>query len=113
MGNIGVQQKLFETRANIKKTWQDLLSEANIQGEARDRPLTGNELENALHPVTMLIVFIYQMENWCYVELNRACRFKNPSKLQTLGPWALALSEIVWRAQYLRKDKTKYDCHKL
>ena len=51
------------------------------------------------------------MENWCYSELNRACRFKDRSKLKTLGPWAYALGEIVGYAQEGR-SKEKYDCSK-
>ena len=57
------------------------------------------------------MVFIYQMENWCYVELNRACRYKNHSKILSLGPWAYAMSVIVSGAQRYR-DKMKYDCSK-
>ena len=59
MGKIKDQQKQLATKANIKKTWQDLLAKANIHGEQRDKPLELKDLRNALHPATMLIVFIY------------------------------------------------------
>ena len=60
MGSIKDQQRELATKANIKKTWQDLLAKANIHGEQRDRPLKEyGELANASHPATMLIVFIY------------------------------------------------------
>ena len=37
MGHIGNQQTILEAKANIKKTWEELLSEANIQD--RDKEL--------------------------------------------------------------------------
>ena len=46
-------------------------------------------------PVVALILYVYQMENYCYVELNRAARFKDTSKVQTLGPYAFALGVII------------------
>ena len=35
------------------------------------------------------------MENYVYSELNRACRFKDPSKVKTLGPYAAAMAKII------------------
>ena len=49
------------------------------------------------------------MENWAYAELNRACRFKDKSKVPTLGPWAMALSEVINGAQINRTDVEKFD----
>ena len=48
-------------------------------------------VSDAYHPVTTLCLFIYKMENFAYSELNKSCRFKDPSKIPTLGPWAAAL----------------------
>ena len=42
-------------------------------------------MKKATHPVTIMLVFIYQMENWCYNELNRACRYKDHSKVSSLA----------------------------
>ena len=66
MGSISDQKDHLATKANIKKTWEELLGKAKIQGEARDKPLDEKDLFDANHPVTILMVFIYQMENWCY-----------------------------------------------
>ena len=52
------------------------------------------------------------MENFAIYELNRACRFKDQSKLVTLGPWAMALGDIIEYAQKNRKDLSKYDHNK-
>ena len=45
-----------------------------------------------------------QMENYCYRELNNASRFKDVSKIKTLGPYAAAMSQIIVNAQQNRKD---------
>ena len=52
------------------------------------------------------------MENFAIYELNRASRFKDESKLVTLGPWAYALGKIIIHAQRNRKDLSKYDHNK-
>ena len=44
------------------------------------------------------------MENYCYHELNRASRFKDASKVKTLGPYAAAMRVIIAIAQMNRKD---------
>ena len=105
MGSIKDQKKELATKANIKKTWEDLLGKANIHGKDRDKPLIKGihkepfGLIDAKNSVTKLMLFIYQMENWCYRELNLACRYKDHSKVSTLGPWAYALNDIVSSAQ--------------
>ena len=111
MGSISDQKDQLATKANIKKTWEELLSKANIQEETRDKLLTYDELSDATHPVTILMVFIYQMENRCYNELNLACRYKDHSKVSSLGPWEVAMSQRVGYTQ-VNREKTKYDCCK-
>ena len=44
------------------------------------------------------------MENFCFSELNRSSRFKDTSKVPTLGPWAAALYQIIERTQKKRTD---------
>ena len=44
------------------------------------------------------------MENYCYRELNNASRFKDVTKVKTLGPFAAAMFEIIASAQEFRKD---------
>lgn len=38
------------------------------------------------------------MENYVYAELNRACRFKDHSKVETLGAYAAAMDAIIFYA---------------
>ena len=44
------------------------------------------------------------MENFCYREVNRSSRFKDTTKIKTLGPYARALFEVISIAQERRKD---------
>ena len=52
------------------------------------------------------------MQSPIFSELNRACRYKDTSKLPTLGPYAKALGQIIFETQRYRTDKEKYDCEK-
>lgn len=45
--------------------------------------------------VVALILYIYQMENIVYSKLNRSSRFKDQSKIKTLGPFSSALGMII------------------
>ena len=55
----------------------------------------GGILHDPTSSVVGLLVNIYQIENFCYSELNRSCRFKDTTKVKTLGPWAAALFRII------------------
>ena len=44
------------------------------------------------------------MENFCYKIVNHASRFKDTSKVKTLGPYAHALFTAIGAAQSFRKD---------
>lgn len=115
MGGINKQKLIIEAKNNIAQTWHELLSLANIYD--RDEELTfdmkkGTGLVNPYHPVTTLCIFIYQMENYAYHELNRACRQQDRSKVATLGPWALTLGTIVYKSQSNRVDLEVYDHRK-
>lgn len=52
------------------------------------------------------------MDNFSYIELNRGSRFKDESKVATLGAWAYALGNIIFDAQENRKDLEIYDHNK-
>ena len=106
MGDVKDQQIVLTAQANVKKTWQKMLDLAKV--DDRDQPLKSGEkifngewiptkggLSDPTSQVVALILYVYQMENYCYSELNRAARFKDSSKLQTLGPYAYALGWII------------------
>ena len=93
IGNVKNQKQALAAQNNITKTWEDLLNEAKV--EDRNKELGWNELSEPTSPVVGLLLYIYQMENFVYSELNRSSRFKDTSKVKTLGPYALALGEII------------------
>ena len=50
------------------------------------------------NPVVAICNFVFQMENFCYYELNRSSRLKDKSKLKTMGPFGAAMEKIVCNA---------------
>ena len=44
------------------------------------------------------------MENFCYREVNRSSRFKDTTKIKTLGPYARALFNVIYGAQHRSED---------
>ena len=113
MGKVNTQELVLEAQANIAKTWQELFAHPKVtdpnqpleKGLKKDEngKLVEDEngklipigLKDPKYPVNAVILFIYQMNNFCFKELNRSSRFKDESKVNTLGPWAAALYEIV------------------
>ena len=98
MGKVSSQKSVLEAQANIGKTWEELFAHPKVTDP--NLPLyTFFGIPDCLHdaesPVVAVILFIYQMNNFCFKELNRSSRFKDQSKVNTLGPWAAALYEIV------------------
>ena len=116
MGKVSTQKSVLEAQANIGKTWQELFAhpkvtdpnqplEADYKRDEKGEPVKDENgdvipigLKDAKSPVVAVILFIYQMNNFCFKELNRSSRFKDQSKVMSLGPWAAALYEIVFRA---------------
>ena len=74
--------------------------------------MTVKELRDPYHPVAILCLFIYQFQSFAFSELNPACRFKDETKVPTLGPWAYALGRIILNAQSSKtgNDLLKYNC---
>ena len=105
MGNVKEQKLVLKAQANIKKTWEDLLADAQVQdrnaplGEISYHKSGETYYEGILHdpnsPVVAINLYIYQMENFAYSELNRSSRFKDSKKVPTLGPWGAALFIII------------------
>ena len=50
-------------------------------------------------------MYLYSMEPPFYKHLNKACRDKDISKIDNLGPFAAALGEIVRNQDAFREDK--------
>jgi len=102
MGNVKEQKCVFEAQANIEETWNELIALANVIDQ--DAPLekgwkdgewTCHGLCDSTSPVVGLLTYIWEMENFVYKEINLASRFKDHSKVATLGPFAFALSWVI------------------
>ena len=78
-----------ETKQNIKKTWEDLFSLADLHD--RDKKLTDVELSDPKNPVTILILYIFQIQCFILPAINRATQIKDLTKVKTLGPFDYAL----------------------
>ena len=100
MGKVSTQKSVLEAQANIAKTWEELFAlpqvnpnqplEADYE-EDENGSFVPIGLTDPKSPANAVILFIYQMNNFCFKELNRSSRFKDESKVNTLGPWAAAL----------------------
>jgi hypothetical protein len=111
-------QMLKDAQDNICETWELLLDLVDPKNPTlvfkmknlfknkfdRNTPLTYEILDNPRHPATILLLRLYTIECFLYVTLNNGCRFADSSKVDTLGPYAQALNEIVRRAGDNRKD---------
>ena len=58
----------------------------------------------AFDPLTSVILYIYSMETLLPSLINNAAWEKDESRIDTLGPYALALHEIIYRANNKRHD---------
>jgi hypothetical protein len=65
-----------------------------VTGIDKDEELTYDILKNHMHPVTQLLLIIYSLESFIYKSLNKACRLKDSTKIDTLGPYAHVMSSI-------------------
>lgn len=86
--------------AFLKKMYTDhwlLLFEIGKMG-SMDLPLSPQILSNPTHNVTKHLLYLYTMENFLYTALNKACREKDKSLIQYFGPYAAALSYIIYHA---------------
>ena len=63
-----------------------------------DQPLKGN-LDDLDDPSTCLILYIYSCEPPLYMDLHTASRRKDNRFLESLGPFARALSKIFDSAE--------------
>ena len=82
------QHIVSEAKANLKETWEDLFS--LVDAHDGDKNLD-EELKDPNHPVTILCLYICQIQSFVLREINRANQSYDPTKLKTLGPFDSAL----------------------
>lgn len=69
-----------------------------------NKPLNPKILSNPNHKITRHILYLYTMESFIYSDINKTSREKDASKIQLYGPYAAALSYIIY---FANKNKTK------
>jgi len=99
MSNIKNQLAVLEARKNIRLTWKKKMDLAKVDDPNQpltvgyedypSKPIKGS-LYDPTAPFVALCNFLYQEETFVYPELNRASRFKDRSKIATIGPFAAA-----------------------
>ena len=57
------------------------------------------------HPHVKAILYIYSLESFLFDRLNQSQRDQDSSVVQTLGPFAVALTRIILRVEQNRADK--------
>jgi len=105
-------KELLKAQENMCEIWTQIsmLPEIPIDREA---PLTREILSDPSHPVTTLLLRLYSFECFLYGTLNKAQRFGDQSKVQSLGPYAHALHYIMEEAGDNRGDIKKEDLEDL
>ena len=81
---------------------------AIVQMESKidmQKPLTTKILSDPEHPFVQTILYIYSMESFVFVEINKASREKDISKIEFYGPFASALGYIVHAATQKKKEQ--------
>ena len=61
------------------------------------RPLTPSILRDPDHEFVKTLLYVYTMESFVFSEMNKAARMKDVSKIELYGPFASALSFIVYQ----------------
>ena len=67
-----------------------------------DKPLTYKTLMDPNHAVTKHILYIYSMESFIYPALNKTSRSHDKKNINCYGPFAAALSCILYLANQYR-----------
>jgi hypothetical protein len=81
----------------------------------KDTPLNFQMLAQPNHPVPQLMLTLYTIECYLYKSLNKAIRFGDESKVDSLGPYAQVMNAIVGQTIKYRDDldSSKFDDLKL
>ena len=115
MGDVHDQYRVVQAENNAEEIWNNILALAKVQdpdaplvwgeedSDGNDVPVKDSMLDPK-SPVATVLKYIYQQESFVYHELNKAARFLDKSKLETLGPFAQAFSWVIYKSQMFRTD---------
>ena len=65
-------------------------------------PLTPKILSDPNHDITKHLLYIYSMDSIVQTTLNEATKARDFDKVETLGPFAVVFSEIIFFANHNR-----------
>ena len=60
-----------------------------------DEEVDQTTLSDPSDPITSVLIYMYSMDTFIPIELNKASRMKDLTKVETLGPFAAVLNHIV------------------
>jgi len=92
-------------RMNMMKIFNFLLLSLDIDKELIEKPMNTAIFDNPYSPEVQLIMILYSMEPPFYADVNYACWTLDNTKLQSLGPFARAISKVLlYRSDAKRVD---------
>jgi hypothetical protein len=99
-------EKLAQERMEQKlHTWNLFFSLTELsKGDLDSEIQSGMIGTRAFDPLTSIILYIYSMETFLPALIDNASWSRDESRIDTLGPFVLALHEIVYRANNKRHD---------
>lgn len=62
----------------------------------KNMPLSPKILQNPSHKFVKTLLYIYSMESFVFSVINKASRNKDVDKIESFGPFASALSYIIY-----------------
>ena len=80
----------------MKKTFYYLLTSLDMDDADIHKPMTYETFENPYSPEVLLIANLYSMEPPFYADVNNASRTMDITKLKTLGPFAMAIFNMLY-----------------
>ena len=112
MGEVSLQNYVVEAMNNMMDTWNKLFDLAGVKDENAiletferyengkpdfTKPIKGGVCDPT-SSILRILNYCYQQESFLYKELNRSSRFKDRTKLETLGPFAWAFMYVIGQA---------------
>ena len=82
--------------------WYTFLEVSQIQ-DLKKVPVT----DHPEHQDVKAIMFMYSLDCFLFGRLNKISRDKDSSAIETLGPFAVALTKIINNIQQKRRDKIR------
>ena len=115
MKNVTSVNQIKKSKKSTQNSMNKFLAALSLPESQWEKPLeakTGTDLDiwNPYSPVVCWVLYLYSMELGSpplYLELNRASREMDQTKLPQLGPFAYALAYVCGSAEMFKKKEDK------